>query len=206
MLGIDFFSRLGLFIKEDFLDDELCAKLLAQTSFAESEPVLVVTKSEDNLLVPQFSKDKRQTEEIKITDNEKFFLKKSLLDIKSRLEQHFDLELKDCQNPLFYRYKEGDFFGAHQDNSEQPDAPDFLKERRISTIIFLNEMSEEPTPETYGGGDLTFYGLIDNPQWQEYGFNFPGKPGMLVAFPSHVYHEVKAVTHGHRYTVVSWFI
>jgi SM-20-related protein len=32
-----------------------------------------------------------------------------------------------------------------------------------------------------------------------------GEPGLLVAFRSDVLHEVEAVTHGERYSIVSWF-
>jgi SM-20-related protein len=32
-----------------------------------------------------------------------------------------------------------------------------------------------------------------------------GEPGLLVAFRSDTVHEVLPVTHGERFTVVSWF-
>jgi hypothetical protein len=31
------------------------------------------------------------------------------------------------------------------------------------------------------------------------------EPGLLIAFPSDKWHEVKPVSHGRRFTVVTWF-
>jgi predicted 2-oxoglutarate/Fe(II)-dependent dioxygenase YbiX len=130
--------------------------------------------------------------------------------VKPSIEKNFDLELKECQNPLCYRYEEGSFFGAHRDSCDRPLAPEFLRQRRVSTIIFLNQRTEEPSFETsiptYCGGSLALYGLIDNPHWQNMGIPVPSQPGMLVAFRSEMLHEVKKVTAGERYTIVSWFV
>src|SRR5205085_9991991 len=70
--------------------------------------------------------------------------------------------------------------------------------RRVSIVIFLNAGD-------YEGGALTFYGLVDDPSWKTFGFALEATPGLLVAFPSHVRHEVTPVTAGDRYTVVDWF-
>jgi SM-20-related protein len=78
--------------------------------------------------------------------------------------------------------------------------------RRVSAVIFLNESSEEPAPEKYGGGSLAFYGLLqDDPKGQGIGLPLIGSPGSLVAFPSQMIHGVNPVTHGRRYTIASWF-
>ena len=34
------------------------------------------------------------------------------------------------------------------------------RDRRVSVVIFLNRQSPKPLPDTYGGGSLTFYGLL----------------------------------------------
>jgi SM-20-related protein len=203
---VDFFNRLGLFVQRDFLDRKLCSQVLEEASLAEGELALVLPKNSEKILEAQLCYNQRKTDQVYISPTTEQIIRKRILDIKSTLEARFNLKLADIQKPLYYRYRKGDFFAAHQDNSDRVDAPSFLQERRISVIIFLNEMSEQLTPNSYGGGALTFYGLIDNPQWQQYGFNLYGESGMLIAFPSDIYHEVKAVTDGQRYTIVSWFI
>ncbi len=72
-------------------------------------------------------------------------------------------------------------------------------------VIFLNAMSTEPGPSDYSGGALTFYGLLEDPAWRDFGFALDPMPGLLVAFPSHIVHEVTPVTAGDRYTIVDWF-
>ena len=77
--------------------------------------------------------------------------------------------------------------------------------RRVSVVIFLNRQSQEPAEDTYGEGNLTFYGLLEGPQWEKCAFPLNAEPGLLIAFPSDVWHEVKPVSHGRRMTVVTWF-
>ena len=65
------------------------------------------------------------------------------------------------------------------------------------TVLFLND--------DYTGGALTLYGLVDDPKWRDYGFAVAPAPGLLVAFPSDMLHEVTPVIAGERCTVANWF-
>ncbi|MEO8337310.1 MAG: 2OG-Fe(II) oxygenase [bacterium] len=56
--------------------------------------------------------------------------------------------------------------------------------------------------DTYGGGALVFHGSYANPTPP---LSVSPAPGTLVAFRSETTHEVTPVTHGERYTIVSWF-
>jgi SM-20-related protein len=47
--------------------------------------------------------------------------------------------------------------------------------------------------------------LVRDPRWQSVGFGVEGEEGLLIAFRSDLLHEVTPVTHGERYTLVSWF-
>jgi SM-20-related protein len=80
-----------------------------------------------------------------------------------------------------------------------------VRERQVSAVIFLNSAAEARGPESYSGGALTFYGLIDGPCWRGYGFPLVGEQGLLIAFRSDVLHEVTVVTRGERYSIVTWF-
>jgi predicted 2-oxoglutarate/Fe(II)-dependent dioxygenase YbiX len=121
------------------------------------------------------------------------------------LEAHFGVTLSGCQLPSFLAYGKGDFYLAHRDNSDDPGAPEMSRERQISVIVFLNSQSEEPQEDSYGGGSLTFYGLMADPRAASWGFPLVGKPGLLIAFRSNLLHEVTPVTHGERYTIATWF-
>jgi len=75
----------------------------------------------------------------------------------------------------------------------------------VSLVIFLNRESQEPADDAYGQGYLTFYGLLDGPHWKKCAFPLKAEPGLLIAFPSDKWHEVTPVSHGRRFTVVTWF-
>lgn len=205
MATSDFFARLGIFTFKGFLDPQFCANYLTEANLVTATPALVLPKSGDIILEAQVCQSQRRTEQLKISTLTESFIHKRLLAIKPTLESYFGLPLSGFQKPLFYRYKKGSFFGAHQDSSDRPDAPNFIKERRVSIILFLNSKAVEPSPLTYCGGNLTFYKLIDDPRWETYGFPIESEAGMLVAFRSDIWHEVKPVTDGERYTIVSWF-
>jgi SM-20-related protein len=68
-------------------------------------------------------------------------------------------------------------------------------------VLFLNGEGGADQPSSYGGGQLTFYGLMGD----RLGLPLAGRPGLLVAFRSDLVHAVTPVTRGERYTVVSWF-
>lgn len=201
----DFFTHLGLFVLKDFLDAEFCAKYLSEARSATVAPVQILQRSGTKSINLIRDESQRRTERIKVFASTESFIEARLLAIKPMLESHFNLVLTGCQTPLFYVYKERGFFGLHRDSIPEPDAPKVAHERRVSAIIFLNSTTEKPRRDCYGGGSLTLYGLIDDPRWKPYGFPFIGEPGLLLAFPSDVFHEVKPVTYGERYTIVSWF-
>ncbi|HYI11939.1 MAG TPA: 2OG-Fe(II) oxygenase [Thermoanaerobaculia bacterium] len=120
---------------------------------------------------------------------------------REEIERHFAVQLTHCEEPQFLHYRAGDFFVAHQDGNT-PLTRDDSRHRRISVVAFLNAQSPDPRAGSYGGGDLLFHGRY--PDWQER-HAAPAAPGALVAFRSEATHEVTPVTHGDRYTVVSWY-
>jgi len=73
--------------------------------------------------------------------------------------------------------------------------------RRVSAVIFVTPKSEQPAEGAYGGGELVFHG----PWPANERLSADAQPGTLVAFRAETTHEVTPVTHGERYTIVSWF-
>lgn len=205
MSNVALLQQLGLLIQKDFLSPESCLSLLAEMRSTETAPVKVMSKRDQTLVAPAVDEQQRITQQIIPSASVECLIKEHLSALQPTLEQHFNLTFSGYQCPLFYRYNPGGFFAAHQDCSDTPDAPAYLRDRRVSIIIFLNRPaleSEEIREGTYRGGALTFYGLMNDPR---YGFPLTSESGMLVAFRSHISHEVQRVTAGERYSIVSWF-
>jgi len=53
----------------------------------------------------------------------------------------------------------GDFFSAHRDAS--PDDPPTVRIRKVTLVIFLNGQTAEAQPDSFSGGSLVFYDLLD---------------------------------------------
>lgn len=121
-----------------------------------------------------------------------------------QVAQHFSVTLSECEDPQFLRYQEGDFFVAHQDGNTGMLRLD-TERRLVSTVIFLSREVESPVDgrNVYCGGSLVFTNQRVAPERAK--FHLPGEPGMLIAFRSETTHEVMPVTHGERYSIVSWY-
>jgi SM-20-related protein len=195
-----FFASLGLFVVKDFFDAELCARIRSELRVATGSPGRIYKRG--TVLIDE---KKRSTKRVEVDAPTMSCVEERLQSLKPALESHFHLVLTGCETPQFLVYREGDFFRQHLDQAPEPDDPQYLQERRVSMVVFLNGQAEEPGPDSYCGGSLKLYGLIDDPLWKACGFPLIGEPGLLVAFRSDVLHEVEAVTHGERYSIVSWF-
>jgi SM-20-related protein len=114
---------------------------------------------------------------------------------------HFGVTLSECEDPQFLRYQKGNFFVAHQDGNTGLLRLD-TEQRLVSTVIFLSREAGSPEEgeEVYRGGSLVFTNLRDGAK-----FRMRAEPGTLIAFRSETTHEVTPVTHGERYSIVSWY-
>lgn len=202
MPSSDFFERLGLFVDPNFLDPEFCADYLVKARSCICEPARL-TRYGDAVT----DDSRRKTGQLQIESGTIKSIRERLISIKPKLEAHFQIHLHELEPPSFYRYQVGDFFGLHRDVID-PDLPGskFEKNRSVSLIVFLNSMSVAQRPDTFSGGALTLYALLDDPRSQNYGFPLEPEQGQLIAFRSDLWHEVKPVTHGERFSIVSWFI
>lgn len=202
MPSADFFSRFGLFVKKEFLEPELCERLRTEIRKADGSPASV-RLSGDSYGVDT---DTRRASWREVSAAMVSEAERRLLDTKPAVEQHFRVTLKGCQPLQFLLYREGDFYRPHSDRADDPAAGAMTKERQVSAVVFLNGTSEEPRDDAYGGGSLTFFGLMAGDRGKSLGFPLEAEPGTLVAFPSSLVHEVQPVTHGERYTLVTWYV
>lgn len=199
----NFFTKAGLFLRENFFSPELYTEILAEARSNVKERAKV-SRSSITLLDYGF----RKTNRVCLPESTIALIESQVLSLQATLESWFNIKLRGCQPPQVLSYEVGDFFGIHVDNAgRNPNPAECLKQRLISVVIFLNNQVKEPQADSYMGGALTFYKLIQgDPRWDNIGFPVIGKANSLVAFPSGYLHEVKPVTYGERYTIVTWFV
>ena len=110
---------------------------------------------------------------------------------------------ESCQ---FTKYKKGQYYDWHCDSwdrpyiRQQPNDPTHGKIRKLSVTVTLSD------PKDYKGGELEFdFRNMDpdkKPNIRKCKEILP--KGSLVVFPSFVWHRVKPVTSGTRYSLVIW--
>jgi SM-20-related protein len=205
MPNANFFARLGLFAIPGFLEPELCRRL--RNEMASSELTQATVRDKDRRDVYGVDESTRRTRSANVGVSTASLVEGRLLAVKDRLAEHFTVELSGIQNLQFLIYRQGDFFRRHVDRTpDQEDDAGFMKERRVSGVIFLNGQAGEHEADGFDGGALTFYGLLDDDRGVGLGLPLSAEPGLLIAFPPSVVHEVTPVTSGERYTVVTWFV
>ena len=190
----------GLFEKKNFLNDELCKKIRLEMSSSTGSPARFVKKSECLL-----DENVRRTVEKEVSEDTRVLLSDKLSVIKGDLEAYFAITLSHPQDPKFLYYGEGDFFQRHIDKGKNPQDPQITRDRKVSTVIFLNNETDAHGNDSYIGGSLIIYGILGDPRFESNGIKVPGTAGTLIAFRSELFHEVTPVTGGVRYTVVDWF-
>ena len=193
-----FFSRFGFFVRPDFLDSGSCAAIRAEMRTAPGEPGRVDRGD------PRVDETVRRVDKLHVSAETKDRISESFKGLVPTLVSHFGIELGSCAAPQFLRYRPGHFYEPHRDNSPAPLPDATRRERQVSVTVFLNGPADQPTPEHFGGGALTFYGLLDGPRANAVGLPLVGEEGLLVAFRSETLHSVEFVTHGERYTLVTW--
>ena len=113
-----------------------------------------------------------------------------------------------CQ---FTKYKHNQYYDWHCDSWDKPyeredkNDPDNGKIRKLSMTCQLTDGSE------YTGGELEFDFRNYDPHMRDESKHVRSVPeilpkGSIVVFPSHLWHSVKPVTRGPRYSLVVWHL
>ncbi|HLL75028.1 MAG TPA: 2OG-Fe(II) oxygenase [Pyrinomonadaceae bacterium] len=197
----DFFQRLGIFAARGFLSAEECRAAVAGLAAAGRAPATIYRDSDDQ----EVDERSRRASRLAAPDDLTSRIGARLSGLRAALEEKFGLPLGDYEELEFLSYGVGDFFGAHLDASPRQNVAARLRRRRVSVVLFLNGQSDDGSPGTFSGGSLVFYGLVKDARAAQVGFPLVAEPGLLVAFPSDLWHEVTPVTGGERYTAVTWF-
>src|ERR1041384_368532 len=182
-----------LFVVPQFFEPDLCETMLAELRTLAGHSATLYGRNTTGFI------DERARKTIRLdpADETIKLVITRLWECKDAVEKYFGVTLKECEQPQFLRYREGDFFVAHQDGNTGMLNLD-PEQRLISTVIFLSRQSEQPEAEAYCGGSLVFSSMTDR-------VRIPSEPNMLVAFRSEMTHEVTPVTHGERYSIASWY-
>jgi SM-20-related protein len=192
----------GIYSLEGFLDRPTCELIKAGMREGEHARARVYDREWNYLERASL----RSTLQVAVGDSIDALVRAKLLDMRAALGRHFDVELSDCQPLTYLIYKPGDFFEPHKDESQRPGAPEHVRQRRVSAIVFLGDEDGGDRPGEYAGGSLGFYGLLRDPRCAHIGLPLKGRAGLLVAFRSDLFHQVSPVTRGERYTVVGWYV
>lgn len=196
----DFFRRLGLFVECDFLDSATCRRLRSEMMASANAQATVAGQEASDVVDHDYRRAKRR----QVTPGSAEFIVSRLDDLRPALESHFDVSLTRCQTPQFLIYGEGDFYRPHRDNSNDVRTSKYVRQRRISTVLFLNS-ANDTSEQTFNGGSLVFYGLMSDPRSKSRGFPLDPTTGLLVAFRTDVVHEVCPVLSGQRFSIATWF-
>jgi len=183
---------------KSFLAPSECASLREELRQAASSQATVLSETAGGEVKPLV----RRTTRMRVPSRTAQYVTDLLMAQKAALEQRFAVTLSRCEEPQFLRYLAGDFFVAHQDGNT-PLIHDHSRFRRISAVIFLSAFSDPPAPECYGGGALVLHGPYAGPAMR---VPLTPEPGSLVCFRAETTHEVLPVTHGERFTIVSWYL
>jgi len=195
-----FFLSLGVFVQKNFLDPELCLQLCSEMRSAEGNAATIFSKSTQY----QVNQEIRKTSTRPVSTETSSIIEAQLQRVQSQIEQFFQTSLSGIEPLQFLLYSKGDYLRLHRDELDDPNGLTRLS-RKISVVVFLNRKSDQPEPNGFCGGALVFYGLISKPEWESFGFPLSPEPGTIVAFRPNVNHEVKGVTDGERYSIVTWY-
>lgn len=197
-----FFNKLGLLVITSFIDEATTARLRDEARVAVQKDATVV---DDSSPKEQVKPTVRRTKTAIVSRSSMSMIHSRLTAMCPRFEEHFGVKLEGCEQPQLLVYGAGDFFSPHIDGDPSDEKPQYVRNRKLSVTIFLNHDEGSSRGEQLRGGSLVFYGLINQPGWETVGFSITSEPGLLVAFPADVLHEITPITNGKRYSLVSWF-
>jgi len=107
----------------------------------------------------------------------------------------WNLDIQSCPACKVIKYEKGGHIRFHNDgNMFDTEEHGQLKDktRKLSLVCWLNDDFE--------GGEFEFFDPLNNPESV-----IKPEKGKLVVFPSNLYHRVRPVTEGTRYSLVNWY-
>jgi predicted 2-oxoglutarate/Fe(II)-dependent dioxygenase YbiX len=178
------------FVIPEFWDADMCARVRTAMDRGRASCAEIYS---DGYCVDE---DARRAFEIDVEGEAVDEVQRAIEATTTQVAQFFRMPLSGEEGPGFLRYACGGFYRVHRDVA--PGWDDGFP-RRISVVVFLTTAGAGCE-----GGALRLY-TGSRGAAASAALDIPPRAGMLVAFPSHLLHEVLPVTAGIRDAVVDWF-
>ena len=185
---------LGVFARPGFLDGATCSRIRAAMDRGVVEAAEIYAGGyvvDENV---------RRTFDVEVDATAVGVVERAFAAVRPEVSDFFGVALGAAEGPGFLRYPPGGFYRAHRD---QLDGPAVECSRRVSLVLFLTSASGQGDGRCEGGS-LRLYGVAD-PAREAVSLDIVPAEGTLIAFRSHVLHEVLPVIRGVRDAIVDWF-
>jgi predicted 2-oxoglutarate/Fe(II)-dependent dioxygenase YbiX len=184
-----------------FLRPGFCAAISSEMSAATGTPATVHMDGRC-----QLRPDQRRTSAVDLAPSSFDRVVERLSELIPPLSSQFQLALAEVVGPQALTYCRGDFFCTHRDRADEQRDPEFLRRRLLSAVVFLNDWTPSSESEAgFSGGVLKLYPSATDPTFLGRCLPICAEAGALVVFPSEMFHEISAVTHGRRHSLVAFF-
>lgn len=140
-----------------------------------------------------------------LAPNTERYVHERLWEVVPDLAQIYGCALAELSGVTALTYRGGDHFAAHSDGGVDPRAAPEVARRRVSLVVALND-GASARPE-FTGGELRFYPATspgEQPLPTDEIVAVRSAPGLLVAFPSPMVHQVMPVAGGCRCSLALW--
>lgn len=214
-------AKFGVVVIDDAVTPEFRRHLLERVQSADSVPAAVVgstSSSGDTAAHPANAADPtpgidvavRRTRQLTVSRRLAGELDEFFAAIAPEVAVATGHPVTTAEPVSCLRYAPGDFFIAHRDSPLGAGARK-VDQRLVSVVLFVNGHaagagggdSDNPGESpVFTGGELV---LVPVEDFVDLGVAVDPVPARLVLFPSTMVHEVKPVTSGDRFTVVTWY-
>jgi SM-20-related protein len=196
-------------IIEDFLSshecDDINKKVKEDDDYEQAQ-----VKIKDLLIKSQTNEEIRKTNIYKLSEKYLEIYTNRFLEYQAKIEDYFKLAITTSTKVQVLEYLKDSFYAKHSDdssmlykNKELIGFTAVAKQRKISTVLFTTSNDENPSDNTFLGGELLFNFLCDKDGNE---IKLKPKAGMMLVFLSNPYftHEVLKVIKGRRISLVQW--
>lgn len=196
-------------IIEDFLSshecDDINKKVKEDDDYEQAQ-----VKIKDLLIKSQTNEEIRKTNIYKLSEKYLEIYTNRFLEHQAKIEDYFKLAITTSTKVQVLEYLKDSFYAMHSDdssmlykNKELIGFTAVAKQRKISTVLFTTSNDENPSDNTFLGGELLFNFLYDKDGNE---IKLKPKAGMMLVFLSNPYftHEVLKVIKGRRISLVQW--